>query len=77
MEAKYQGLIPFTSFNHALIPEDAVEVINWAQKNNVPFSTYSIFNKGENLRRYEMLQKLLKDSDLLFNSGGKLNPYTK
>ena len=77
MEAKYQGFIPFASFNHALIPEDAVEVINWAQKNNVPFSTYSIFNKGENLRRYEMLQKLLEDSDLLFNSGGKLNPYTK
>ena len=72
MEAKYQGLLPLTSFKHAIIPSTAADAIEWAQVNGMPYTIYDIYNKGKTLQLYPTLQKVLDDSNLLFNNGGNL-----
>lgn len=72
LEAKYHGLLPFDSFKHVLIPEQANDVVDWASKNNIPYTIYSNYNKNGKLKRYPSLQKILENSELLFKNGGKL-----
>ena len=72
MEAKYQDVLPFNSFKHAIIPFDATDVIEWAKTNKMPYTTYDKYNTKENLKLYPTIQKVLEDSDLLFNKGGFL-----
>lgn len=71
LEAKYHGLFPFNRFKHVLIPEQANDIVDWASKNNIPYTIYSDYNKNGKLKRYPSLQKNLENSELLFKKGGK------
>lgn len=73
MEAKYQGNLPFSSFSHMIIPEEAIDAIEWAEKNKMPYSVYGDYNIGDKKKRYETLQQVLNDNDLLFKNGGHIN----
>lgn len=74
LEAKYQELLPFGNFQHALIPEEATDIIEWANKNNLPYTPFSFYNTvGKKTREVALQEFFDTHPEILFKLGGDLS----